>query len=81
MLSQVLARHPEQPLARRLLADLALESGDVQKAEHLLVELIKDHPDDEAARAALAWLYASQNREEEAQPLFEELDEGFSPEA
>ena len=81
LLSQVLARNPDQPLARRLLADLALESGNVPEAERLLVELLGDHPDDQAARAALAWLYESQDRAQESQQLFKQLDEDFSPEA
>lgn len=81
LLSQILARSPDQPLARRLLADLALESGSVQEAEQLLDGLLNDHPDDEAARAALAWLYESQGRDQEAQSLFRQLDANFSPDA
>jgi predicted Zn-dependent protease len=78
LLDQVLARNPAQPLARRLKADLALERGDVEHAEQLLLDLLQDHPDDQAARASLAWLYESQGREPEAQELFKQLDEGFS---
>jgi predicted Zn-dependent protease len=81
LLEQVLARNPEQPLARRLLADLALERGDMEEAERLLLDLVRQHPDDQAARASLAWLYESQGREPEAQALFEQLDEKFSPAA
>jgi cellulose synthase operon protein C len=81
LLEQVLARNPSQPLARRLLADLALERGDVEKAERLLLELIRQQPDDQAARASLAWLYESQGREAEARGLFEQLDRAFSPSA
>lgn len=80
LLDQVLARNPQQPEARRLLADLALERGDVTEAEQLLVNVIKDHPDDQASRASLAWLYESQGRSQEAQALFQLLEEGFSPE-
>jgi predicted Zn-dependent protease len=79
LLEQVLARTPDQREARRLLADLALEAGEVQQAEQLLLRLIDDHPDDTAAQAALAWLYESQGREGEAQMLFKQIDEAFSP--
>jgi len=81
LLEQILARNPEQPLARRLLADLALEAGDAPEAERLLVELLNDHPEDQAARAALAWLYESQGRERESHSLFQQLDASFSPAA
>lgn len=81
LLQQVLERNADQPVARRLMADLALEAGRVEEAERLLVSLVKDHPEDEAARAALAWLYESQGREPEAQALFQQLDKNFSPEA
>lgn len=77
LLEQVLARNPNQPLARRLLADLALERGDMQEAERLLVELVRQQPGDQAARASLAWLYESQGREAEARSLFEQLDASF----
>lgn len=79
LLNQVLARNPNQPLARRLLADLALEQGDAAQAERLLVSLLQQDPNDSAARASLAWLYESQGRQAEAQPLFEQLDAGFTP--
>lgn len=81
LLEQILARTPDYCEARRLLADLALEAGQVQEAEQLLLGLITDHPDDTAAQAALAWLYESQGREQEAQMLFKQIDEGFAPEA
>lgn len=80
LLDQVLARNPQQPEARRLLADLALERGDAAEAEQLLVNVIKDHPDDQASRASLAWLYESQGRTNESEALFRLLEEGFSPE-
>lgn len=81
LLEQILARNTRQPLARRLLADLAVERGDIEEAEQLLAELIRQHPEDEAARASLAWLYESQGRELEARALFQQLEEGFSPSA
>jgi predicted Zn-dependent protease len=81
LLEQVLVRNPSQPLARRLLADLALERGDTDEAERLLVELVRQQPDDQAARASLAWLYESQGREAEASALFEQLDQSFLPPA
>ena len=48
LLEQILARNSRQPLARRLLADLAVERGDAGEAERLLVELVRQHPEDEA---------------------------------
>jgi predicted Zn-dependent protease len=81
LLDQVLARNPGQPLARRLTADLALERGDVQQAEKTLIELLREYPDDQAVRASLAWLYESQGRDAEAEELFQQLDDGFSPAA
>jgi hypothetical protein len=47
----------------------------------LLLELVKQHPEDQAARASLAWLYESQGREQEAEQIFQRLDESFSPSA
>jgi predicted Zn-dependent protease len=79
LLEQVVARNPTQAVARRLMADLALERDDIDEAERLLLELVGEHPDDEAARASLAWLYESQGRESDAQALFEQLDQDFTP--
>jgi predicted Zn-dependent protease len=79
LLEGVLSRTADHPQARRLLADLALEAGEMLEAERLLLDLIKDHPDDTAARAALAWLYQSQEREEEAREQFQQIDTNFSP--
>jgi len=79
LLEQVLTRNPQQPLARRLLADMALEQGDTAMAETLLLDLLREFPDDHAARASLAWLYDSLGRTTEASALFEHLEERASP--
>lgn len=79
LLDEVLSRNPQQPLARRLLADLAVERGDFAQAEKLLLDLLNEQPNDQSARASLAWLYESQGREHEARELFQQLDESFSP--
>lgn len=69
-LRSLLGRNPKHVLARRALADLALERGDVTAAERELRAALQAAPDDAQTHHSLALLLELQQRPSEAQPHF-----------
>ncbi len=65
-LTSIVARNPKHLLARRALADLAMERGNVAQAESELRAILEIAPDDAPTQHSLGLLLESLNRTQEA---------------
>lgn len=68
---QVIARHPQATLPQIRLAELLLQSGDLEAAEHLLMPLAEREPDNPRVLYRLAQLRFRRGQSDEALALIE----------
>lgn len=59
--------------AKLVLANLALRAQDTDKAAHILAQLVKDEPDNHAARQTYAQVLRAQGKTEAALALFQQM--------
>lgn len=64
---------PDMPPARVVLARIHLDLGHRSTAEEVLADVVRVDPENLAATALLAGLYAEEGRAREAEPLIERL--------
>lgn len=80
-LSKIEKGSKEYVSAQEMQAVASLLKGDIEEAEHICLELLKDHPDDIRIQATLAAVYLEEGKKDESKAIALRLSKAKTQEA